>query len=74
MPTTNKTRRFEFVGGSSDKFWEVSVRRNEILVRFGRNGTNGQATTKTFVNNAAAEKHAEKMIRDKVGKGYLKVS
>ncbi len=73
MPTTISKRRFEFVGGSSDKFWDVSVNGSEVEVSFGRTGTNGQTTTKTFPDNAAAEMHAEKLIREKVGKGYCEV-
>ena len=35
-------RRFEFVGGSSAKFWEVSVNGGEVTVCYGRIGTAGQ--------------------------------
>ena len=35
-------RYFEFIGGSSAKFWEVVVSGNEVTVRFGRIGTEGQ--------------------------------
>lgn len=73
MPGTNTKRRFEFVAGSSDKFWEVTVSGNEVLVRFGRNGTNGQSSAKTFADDAAAKKHADKLIIEKTGKGYVEV-
>ena len=74
MPTTTPAiHRFEFSGGGSDKFWEVSVNGNEVLVRFGRNGTNGQSSTKTCADTAAAEKHKDKLILEKVGKGYVEV-
>ena len=73
MPCPTIKRRFEFVGGSSDKFWELSINGNEVAVRFGRNGTDGQSSTKTFPDNAAAEQHAEKAIKEKVGKGYVEV-
>ena len=73
MPATINNRRFEFIGGSSDKFWEVSVSGNEVHVCFGRNGTNGQSSTKTFGDNASAEKHADKLVREKVSKGYVEV-
>ncbi len=39
MPGNN--RRFECVGGGSNKFWVVSVSDNTVVVRFGRIGTNG---------------------------------
>jgi DNA ligase-1 len=35
-------RRFEFVGGTSAKFWEVSMEGSDVTVRFGRLGTVGQ--------------------------------
>ena len=72
--TTTSTRRFEFVCGGSDKFWEITTRGTEVSVRFGRNGTQGQTTTKTFPDPAAARKHADKLIREKTGKGYVAVA
>lgn len=66
-------RRFEFVEGTSDKFWEIEQKANEITVRFGRNGTNGQSEQKTFADEAAATKHAEARIAGKVKKGYIEV-
>ena len=68
------TRRFEFVGGGSDKFYELTTSGNEVVVRFGRNGTNGQTTTKSFPDDAAAEKHARKLVAQKLGKGYIEVT
>ena len=58
-------RRFEFVGGSSAKFYEVSVTGNEVSVTFGRIGTAGQTQTKQFADLAAAVKHANKLIEQK---------
>jgi DNA ligase-1 len=66
-------RRFEFVGGGSDKFWEISVTGSQVSVRFGRNGTGGQAETKSFPDATAAHKHALKKIEEKVRKGYVEV-
>ncbi len=71
MPSSK--RRFEFVGGNSDKFWEIAVNGCEVLVTFGRRGTNGQAETKRFPDEAAANKHAQKKIEEKVKKGYVEV-
>ena len=74
MPSTTKQRRFEFVGGSSDKFWEIQVAGQEVHVRFGRNGTEGQTHTKTFPDEAEAKEHADKLVQEKVGKGYVEVN
>jgi DNA ligase 1 len=73
MPGTTVKRRFEFVEGSSDKFWEISVNGNEVIVCFGRNGTSGQTETKSFADASTAQKHADKKIGEKVKKGYVEV-
>ena len=67
-------RRFEFLSGSSAKFWEVTVAKDAVTVCFGRIGTAGQAQTKSFRDSAAAQKHADKLIEQKVGKGYVECS
>ena len=63
-------RYFEFVEGSSSKFWEIAQNDQTVTVRFGRIGTNGQTQTKEFADAAAATKHAEKLIKEKTAKGY----
>ena len=67
-------RRFEFVGGSSDKFWELEQNGSEVVVHFGRNGSDGQTDTKTFPNAAAADKFANRKIAEKLGKGYVAIT
>jgi DNA ligase-1 len=77
MPTTAAiagTRRFEFSEGNSNKFWEVSVQGTEVTVRYGRIGSQGQTNMKSFPDEAAAAKQAEKLIKEKTGKGYQEVS
>jgi len=64
------TRRFEFVDGTSAKFWEITLKGAETVVRWGRLGTNGQTQKKTFPDAAAATKQAEKQISEKLAKGY----
>jgi predicted DNA-binding WGR domain protein len=51
------------------------IRQNgpETVVRFGRIGTTGQTSTKAFPDEAAAAKFAEKMIQEKLAKGYQEV-
>ena len=61
---------FEFVGGSSAKFWEIGVSGHDVTVRFGRIGTQGQTQVKTLPDADAAVKHAEKLIASKTEKGY----
>jgi predicted DNA-binding WGR domain protein len=63
-------RYFEFVGGTSAKFWETTVSGNDVTVRFGRIGTEGQTQTKTLPDADAATQHADRLIASKVAKGY----
>ena len=64
-------RYFEFVGGNSAKFWELGISGTEVTVRFGRIGTDGQTQVKSFPDSAAANRHAEKLVTAKIGKGYV---
>ncbi len=64
-------RYFEFAGGTSAKFWEVAASGNEVTVRFGRIGTEGQTQVKTPADADAAARYAEKQINSKLAKGYL---
>jgi predicted DNA-binding WGR domain protein len=68
-----QTRYFEFVGGSSRKFWHVTVNGTELAVSFGRIGTTGQIKRKSFPTEAMARREAEGLIREKLGKGYEEV-
>jgi DNA ligase 1 len=67
------TRRFEFSEGNSAKFWAIVVSGTEVTVRFGRIGSQGQSNVKSFPDNAAAQQHADKLILEKTGKGYVEV-
>ena len=67
---TGKKRYFEFVEGNSSKFWEISVAGSDVIVRFGRIGSDGQTKTKSFSDESAAREHAASLIEEKTGKGY----
>ena len=64
-------RYFEFVEGTSSKFWEISMSGSDVTTRWGRIGTDGQSKTKTFKDEAAAKKEYDKLIAEKTGKGYV---
>jgi predicted DNA-binding WGR domain protein len=64
-------RRFEFIAGSSYKFWEISVLGAKVTVTFGRIGTSSQSQTKSFASTEKAQQHAEGVIRQKLAKGYV---
>ena len=68
--TTSSERRFEFVQGTSRKFWQIAIQGTEVSVVYGRIGTEGQTNIKQFPTASDAVKHAENLIRQKTSKGY----
>ena len=70
----SQTRRFEFSEGSSNKFWEVSREGADVRIRFGRIGTQGLSQIKAFADEETANKHIDKLVKEKTGKGYREVA
>ncbi|OLR91230.1 DUF4132 domain-containing protein [Actinokineospora bangkokensis] len=68
-------RRLEYVGGGSEKFWEGGLTSGGLVVsvRWGRLGTTGQAKDKEFATQAAATAHLDKLVGEKLRKGYSEV-
>ena len=62
--------RLVFKDTTSNKFWEAGIHQNKLIVRYGRVGTKGQVQVKTFDNIEKAIQEKEKMIKEKIGKGY----
>jgi predicted DNA-binding WGR domain protein len=65
-----KRRRFEFSEGTSNKFWEVWVEGSVLNTQWGKIGTEGRNTVKSFPDAAKAQAAAEKLIKEKTGEGY----
>lgn len=63
-------RRWEFVEGSTSKFWETGVDGAVVTVRYGRCGTAGRTQTKEYASADAAEAQVLKTIAEKERKGY----
>jgi predicted DNA-binding WGR domain protein len=68
------TQRYEFSEGDSNKFWEIALQGRSYNVTFGRIGTAGQVQTKEFASEAEAKKSFDKLVAEKVKKGYQLVS
>lgn len=60
----------ELIEGSSSKFWEIVVEGDEHTVRYGRIGSDGRKSTKSFDDEEAASADANKLIQAKMKKGY----
>lgn len=62
--------RYEFVEGTSSKFWEIELDGSSFTTRWGRIGTDGQEKTKDYASPAEAKKEYDKLIASKVKSGY----
>lgn len=63
-------RRYEFVEGTSKKFWEIELEGESFTTRWGRIGTDGQEKTQDFDSPADARKAHDKLVAEKEKKGY----
>jgi predicted DNA-binding WGR domain protein len=63
---------FVYSDEKSNKFWSIEVMGNCFTVTFGKVGTAGQTQKKSFVDEAACKKEADKLIAEKTKKGYIK--
>ena len=66
-------RSFTYSDAKSHKFWNIDVTGNSFTVTYGKIGSAGQTQTKTFPTAEKAQAEAEKLIKEKVGKGYVEV-
>jgi len=65
---------FEYIQGTSNKFWEIEFFELSFMVRWGRCGTAGQSKEKTFESKTEAVKKGEKLIQEKLMEGYVEIS
>ncbi len=62
--------RYEFSEGSSNKFWQINLSGKSFTTTYGKIGTSGQTTVKSYGSDAEAKKEYDKLIAEKVKKGY----
>jgi len=67
-------RRFEFVEGTSAKFWMADLQGNTFIVVYGRLGTDGQRKEKEFSDEEGARREYERKVAEKLREGYQEVS
>ena len=63
-------RYFEFIEGTSSKFWEIRCDGTTFYTRYGKIGTDGQMTQKDFDSPEKTQAEANKLIAEKTKKGY----
>lgn len=74
MTQEHMKRELVYMDAKSSKFWNIELSGKSHTVMFGRIGTAGQSATKTFPTEEAARNDVEKLIREKLGKGYVDVA
>jgi uncharacterized protein (TIGR02996 family) len=67
-------RTFKFADDKSYKFWNIELEGKSFTVTFGRIGTKGQSQTKEFPSAEKASAAHEKLISEKLGKGYVETT
>ena len=68
---TPGARYFEFVEGTSSKFWEIKLDGESVTTRYGKLGTEGQTTEKEFDGRAEAFREYGRLVAEKTRKGYV---
>ena len=67
----SERRELHYSDAKSDKFWTIELEGASHSVHYGRVGTNGQRKTKDFHSEAEARTSFEKLIAQKLKKGYI---
>jgi predicted DNA-binding WGR domain protein len=57
--------RLEYKEDNVDKFWEVAVDQQRLIIRSGRTGLKGQTIVRRFTTKEAAEGEMRKMLEEK---------
>ena len=67
-------RTFQYSDATSHKFWTIDVTGASVTVTYGKIGTAGQTQTKAYPTPEAARAEADKLVREKVRKGYVETT
>jgi uncharacterized protein (TIGR02996 family) len=65
--------RYEYTEGTSNKFWEIELTGSKYACKWGRIGGSTSMNSKDCGDAAAAKKAADKLIAEKLKKGYTLV-
>jgi len=63
-------RYFEYSQGTSNKFWEITMTGTKVTTHWGRIGSAGRNTTKSFADKTKAKEFAQQIIGEKNREGY----
>src|SRR5207253_2108348 len=58
----------------SHKFWNIELQGTSFTVTYGRIGAKGQTQTKTFPTEEKARQEHDKLVKEKLAKGYVETA
>src|SRR5262245_19761650 len=64
-------RKLLYADGKSNKFWDIDLKGKGFTVTFGKVGTKGQTQLKSFPDEATARKAHDKLVAEKLARGYV---
>jgi uncharacterized protein (TIGR02996 family) len=67
-------RMFVYTDEKSNKFWNIDLQGDRFTLTFGRVGSKGQTQTKDFPDAQQARKAHDKLVAEKLGKGYVETT
>ena len=67
-------RRFVYQDAKSDKFWDIEFEGTTQTVVYGKTGTAGREAVKEFATAEECTKESEKLIAQKLKKGYTELA
>jgi uncharacterized protein (TIGR02996 family) len=67
-------RQFVFKDATSNKFWNIDLQGTQFTVTFGKVGTTGQTQKKDLSTEEAARKAHDKLVAEKLAKGYVETT
>ncbi len=68
------TVELELIDGKSSKFWRAKTEGSDLVVNYGRIGSNGQTKTKSFDDASEALAELDKVAAGKRKKGYAETA
>ena len=68
------TVELQLVDGKSSKFWRAKTEGSDLVVNYGRIGTDGQTKTKAYGDAAQAMAELDKVAASKRKKGYAETA
>ncbi len=66
-------RHFEFTDTQSSKFWRIEQDGHTLTLNWGRIGSAGQSQIKEFASAEQTAAEMAKLVKGKLGKGYVEV-